>query len=83
MQENGVVLSSSEFNEGFANIKTGLSLGLLSGITDEKVSELLVAIQPATISMTKEGLDDDKARDIARARLVRDMLSAVTIKHEL
>lgn len=75
------VLSSSEFNGGFADMKMGISLGILEGITDEKMSEMLVAVQPATISMTGEGLEDDNARDIARARLVRDMLSSVTVKH--
>ena len=81
--KNAHILTSAEFNGGFADIKMGLSLGLLSGITDEKMSEMLVAVQPATISMTREGLDDDRARDVARARLVRDMLGAVTVKHEL
>ena len=80
--KNAHVLSSAEFNSGFADIKMGLSVGILSGITDEKMSEILVAVQPATISMTKEGLDSDSARDTARARLVRDMLSSVTVKHD-
>ncbi len=80
--KNAHVLSSSEFNSGFADMKLGLSVGILSGITDEKMSELLVAVQPATLSMTREGLDDDTARDVARARLVRDSLSAVTVNHE-
>lgn len=75
------ILSSSEFNGGFADIKMGLSLGILEGITDEKMSEMLIAVQPSTIRMTKEGLDSDNARDIARAKLVRDMLSPVTVKH--
>jgi protein arginine kinase len=79
--KNAHVLSSAEFNSGFSDIKMGLSIGILSGITDEKMSEILVAVQPATISMTGEGLDGDSARDVARARLVRDMLSAVTVKH--
>lgn len=81
MLKSAHVLSSSEFNSGFADIKLGLSVGILTGITDEKMSELLVAVQPATLSMTREGLDDDTARDVARARLVRDSLSAVTVNH--
>ena len=80
--KNAHVLSSAEFNSGFADIKMGLSVGILSGITDEKMSEILVAVQPATISMTREGLDSDSARDVARAKLVRDMLTAVTVKHD-
>ncbi len=79
--KNAHVLSSSEFNSGFADIKLGLALGVLSGITNEKLSELLVGVQPATISMTKEGLTDDTARDVARAKLVRDTLLAVTVNH--
>lgn len=80
--KNAHVLSSAEFNSGFADIKLGLSVGILSGITDEKMSETLIAVQPATLSMIREGLDDDGARDLARARLVRDMLNTVTVKHE-
>ena len=79
--KNAHVLSSAEFNGGFADIKLGLSLGLISEINDEKMSEMLVAVQPATLSMTREGLDDDTARDVARAKLVRDMLSSASVKH--
>ncbi len=79
--KNAHILSSSEFNSGFADMKMGVSLGILEGISDEKMSEMLVAVQPATISLTKEGLEGDMARDMARAKIVRDMLSTVTIKH--
>ena len=80
--KNAHFLTSSEFNGGFADIKMGLSLGLLSGIADEKMSELLIAVQPATLTITKEGIDGEKIRDLTRGRLVRDVLSAVTVMHE-
>lgn len=75
--KSAYTLTSDEFTEAFSDLKLGCSLGLLTSLPDEKLSEMLIAVQPATISLSREGLDDENARDIARARLIRSFLSAV------
>ncbi|MBE6609603.1 MAG: ATP--guanido phosphotransferase [Ruminococcaceae bacterium] len=79
--KNAHVLSSDEFSEYFANLKLGVSLGVVEGITDEKLSEIFIAIQPATLSLCREGLSDEAARDVARAALLRDTLKNATVCH--
>jgi protein arginine kinase len=73
------MLSSEEFFSLFADLKLGVALGVIEGITDEKLSEMLVAVQPATLSMVGEGLEKETERDIARGALVRDILKDVKV----
>ncbi len=77
--KNAYILSSDEFISAFADIKLGISRGIIKGLTDERLSELLIAIQPATLSMTGEGLDSSEARDITRAKLVRKMTEGISL----
>ncbi len=79
--KNAYMLSSGEVSDAFSVLKLGHSLGIIENITNERLTELLVAVQPATVSMIKQGLENEKARDIARASLVRDMLKDVLIKY--
>ncbi len=78
--KNAYILTSDEFTSAFCDLKLGISRGMIDGLTDEKLSELLVAVQPATLSLTGEGLDDTDARDIARAKLLRKMLEGASLK---
>ncbi len=79
--KSAYMLSSGEVNEAFSTLKLGKSLGAIDNITDERLTELLVAVQPATVSMLKEGLDNESERDIARAALVRDMLRDISVNY--
>ena len=76
--KSSYTLTSDEFTNAFSELKLGISLGLIENLSDEKLSEMLIAIQPYTISLVREGLDDDSARDIARAKLIREFLKNVT-----
>ncbi len=78
--KNAYLLSSDEFTSAFCDLKLGISQGIIEGLSDEKLSELLIAVQPATLSLTGEGLDNIEARDLARAKLVRKMLEGVSLK---
>lgn len=82
MFKNAYMLTSSEVNDGFSDLKLGASVGILENVTEQKLSEMLIAVQPATLSMISEGLDDENKRDKARASLVRDMMRAVTVKYD-
>lgn len=77
--KNAHMLTSGEVSELFADLKLGVALGVIEGISDEKLSEMLVAVQPATLSMVGEGLEKETERDIARGALVRDILKDVKV----
>ncbi len=79
--KNAYMLSSSEVSEAFSTLKLGFSLGIIENISAERLTELLIAVQPATVSMLREGLDGETERDTARAALVRDMLRDVCVKY--
>lgn len=80
--KNAHMLTSTEVSESFDELKLGASLGVLEGISDVKLTELLIAVQPATLSRVGEGLEGEAARDLARASLVRDMLADVKVIHK-
>lgn len=74
-------LSSGEVSDAFGTLKLGRALGILEDISDERLTELLIAVQPATVSMLKQGLENEEERDIARASLVRDILREVKMNY--
>ncbi len=73
------LISSDEFGEVFSDLKLGISLGITEGLSDVKLSEMLIAVQPATLYMTAQGMDDGKARDKARAGFLRNMMKDVKV----
>lgn len=79
--KNAYLLTSSEFNSAFSDLELGVSLGIVSGIETEKLAEMLIAVQPATVSMSREGLENDDARDVRRAEIVRDMTAKIEVKY--
>lgn len=81
--KNAYMISSAEVSEGVAELKLGVSVGIIDGISDAKLTEMLVAVQPATVSMLREGLSGEAERDTARASLVRDMLRDVTFNYSV
>jgi protein arginine kinase len=77
--KNAYLLSSSEVSESVSQLRLGLSLGIVQGITPARLTELVIASQRATVSMLEEGLDTELKRDIKRAALVRDTLRDVSV----
>ena len=73
--KSAYMLSSDELMQRIADVRLGSALGLLETVENSKLTELTVAAQPATMSLTAEGLDDGNARDKARAALVKGVLS--------
>ena len=73
--KNAYMLSSEELMQRIADVRLGSALGLVSTVENHKLTELTVAAQPATLSLTAEGLEDGSARDKARAVLVKGVLS--------
>ncbi|MBR2730784.1 MAG: protein arginine kinase [Clostridia bacterium] len=67
------LLSSDEFMELISLVRLGVARGLLD-VPMEKINELIVNMQPATLSVTHSDADGPAARDAVRARIVRESL---------
>lgn len=76
------VISSDEFCQHLPLLKLGISLNLINGLCHEKMTEMLIAIKPATLTMSKEGLENDTDRDVARAAIMREMLKNVSVSYQ-
>lgn len=73
--KSAYMLSSEELTQRIADVRLGSAMGLIETVEGCKLTELTVASQPATLSLTGEGLEDGTQRDKARARLVKGVLS--------
>lgn len=69
------MLSSGEFIKLFADIRFGISLGIISDISYEQLGTLLVEAMPATLTLSAETPPKtEAARDKLRALRVREIL---------
>lgn len=68
------LLDSAEFMELISAVRLGAVRGLID-ISQEKINELIVNMQPATISASHEQASDPSGRDAVRAREVREALA--------
>lgn len=70
------MLSSSEFIRLFADIRLGISLGIVDSITYEQLGTLLVETMPATLTLSTEAPPKTEAsRDKLRAQKVQSVLN--------
>ena len=75
--QNARVLSSKEFMSLISQVRMGVALSLIEGLTLENVEALLVDAQAATLSLDQGRAMEAGERDIARATLVRERLKEV------
>lgn len=69
------LLARDEFMALISNVRVGVSLNMLPGIGLDLISALINAAQPATL-MTAAGEDlEPAARDVLRAKMVRESLA--------
>jgi len=72
--QNAQIMSSDEFMRLLSDLRLGISIGIIKNVTIEKLNELMVNIQPASIlKIYGEGLSAIE-RDQMRAQLVRESL---------
>ncbi len=69
------LLSSEEFFRLFAQLKLGVALGVIQGISHETLSALLISALPATLTL--------RAADTPKSELERDRMRAAFIKEAL
>jgi len=72
--KNARLLSTDEFMELASLVRLGAARGLFE-IPIEKLNELIVSMQPASVSAAYEQADSPSARDAYRAKTVRDTLN--------
>jgi protein-arginine kinase len=69
------MMSSAEFIKLFADIRFGISLGIVTDITYEQLGTLLVEVMPATLMLGVEtSPKNDMARDKLRAQKIHSVL---------
>ena len=70
------MISSSEFIKLFADVRFGISLGIVREITYEQLGTLLVEAMPATLTLIADAAPKtEAARDKLRAQHVRHLLT--------
>lgn len=70
----GRILNSKEAMMHLSNIRLGIAMGLLKGGNVKDIIRLMIAIQPASIQRRFDKDMDEKERDIARAKIIRDYM---------
>ena len=77
------MLPSSEFIKLFADVRFGIALGIVKDISYEQLGTLLVETMPATLTLSAEHPPKTgAARDILRAKVVKDILKPDTNRKE-
>lgn len=70
------MLTSSEFIKLFSDVRFGIALGVVSGITYEQLGTLLVEVMPATLTLSSESTPkSESARDKLRAQKIQSVLN--------
>lgn len=72
--KSAYMLSSEELNKRISDVRLGSALGLIETVSPDKLTELFIASQPATMMLSGEGLEEGAERDKARAKMLRAAL---------
>ncbi len=73
--KNTILLSNDEFMKLMSNIRLGVSIGIVTGISFNKINELLIKVQPATLIRDEKQNFTSIQRDQKRAKLVRKYMN--------
>lgn len=71
--QNARLINTNEFMQLISAVRFGATNGIVD-IPIETINALIIDMQPATISVTHEGIESINARDAARAEYVRTAL---------
>ncbi len=70
--KNAHIISSSETIELLSNVRLGIDLGLIKGLTRETINELFILTQPAHLQKLENKSLNPHQRDVKRAELIRE-----------
>jgi len=71
---NAYIISSGEAMDHLSNLRLGIDMGILRGIDNRTLNELLVKIRPAFIQKIAGREMDAFNRDLKRAAIIREVL---------
>jgi len=69
------LLTSEEFLKLFADVRLGIAVGCVKGLTYEKLGELMIRVMPAMMNATAGRVLDEGERDRMRAETVSEALA--------
>ncbi|MCP4649150.1 MAG: protein arginine kinase [PVC group bacterium] len=72
--KNAHIISSSETIELLSNVRLGIDLGLIKGLTTKVINELFIFTQPAHLQKLENKVLNSQQRDIKRAELIREKI---------
>ncbi|MBI4846755.1 MAG: protein arginine kinase [Candidatus Omnitrophica bacterium] len=73
--KNAHIISSSEAIELLSNVRLGIDMGLIKGLTREVVNELFILTQPAHLQKLEKKTFNSQQRDTKRAELIRSKIT--------
>jgi protein arginine kinase len=68
------LITTSECLSLLSKVRMGIELGIINDIDIKKLDNLFINVQPATIQLQNGREMDNRGRDIARAKLIRETL---------
>ena len=74
---NAYVLSTKEFFERFADVKLGVTLGILNCKDVSKLDDFLVGVLPANLMLNRGSAMNETERDLFRASYTRENLNKI------
>ncbi|AGC67304.1 putative ATP:guanido phosphotransferase [Thermoclostridium stercorarium subsp. stercorarium DSM 8532] len=73
--KNSRIISTDECLRRLSDLRLGVDMGIIDGISIENINELMLMVQPGNLQKREGRILDANERDIVRAKLVRDMLN--------
>ncbi len=71
---NARIMSSQEFMKLLSDVRLGINLEIIKGISLKKMNELMIATQPANIIKRFDGNLSAEQRDMKRAEMIRNTM---------
>jgi protein arginine kinase len=72
---HAAIMDSKEAAQRLSDIRLGIDLGMISGVSTQVMNELLVMTQPGFLQQVFNEALSPEARDIRRAELIRNQIS--------
>jgi protein arginine kinase len=74
---NARVISFEESVRLLSDVKLGISMGIISDISDERINEVMLCIQPANLQKAAGIAINNEVRDAHRAEAIRKKLNSI------
>ena len=69
------LVDTAELMRLYADVRLGASLGIIEGVTPSTLDEMLIRGMPGVLTTENKGLTTPGRRDMARAEMIRSVLS--------